>query len=180
MEVVMTALAQRMNELKYYVLHPTDRLVGDDEQLIRQFETQIGTSLPQEYRDFLARFGGAAFPDTFEAPIREPGHSGEYACPSVFFGFYKPNQRNIPHSLDLTGNYSEYKKRVQRGLLPIAQAIGGNLICLAISGLRRGNIYYWDHETSELLFVASSFGEFLSNLQLTKDEEDEDWNEVDE
>jgi hypothetical protein len=172
-EAAMGRFAQRMTELKYYVLHPSERITGDLEPLIRRLETEIGAPLPDDYRGFLAEFGGATFPELFEAPITEPGHPGEYACPWVFFGFYNPDARGIPHSHDLRSNYSEYKSRVRFGLIPIAEAIGGNLICLSVSGSNRGSVYYWDHETNDVWLVSNSFDEFLSSLQLTEDEEDE-------
>jgi hypothetical protein len=166
-----------MTELRYYILHPSERITEEWEPLICRFETEIGMTLPGAYREFLAEFGGATFPKMFEAPITEPGHPGEYACPSVFFGFYKPDARGVWHSLDLFGNYSHDRSRVRHGLIPIAHAIGGNLICLAVSGSKRGSVYYWDHETTDVLYVASSFDEFLSNLQLTEDDDDDDGDE---
>jgi hypothetical protein len=164
---------QRLAELGFHILHPSDRVAGDVESLIRQFETLIGARLPEEYREFLLEYGGAFLDDIYEAPITEPGHLGEYACPRGFFGFYKPDARGVRHSLDLPRNYSGYKNRIRYGLVPIAHAIGGNLICLAVSGSDRGAVYYWDHETNDVWLVSNSFDEFLSNLQLTEDADDD-------
>jgi hypothetical protein len=164
---------QRLAELGFRILHPSERIAGDVEPLIRQFETTIGAQLPGDYSEFLRDHGGAFLDDLYEAPITEPGHPGEYACPRGFFGFYQPNEQGVPHSLDLRARYQQFKPRVRPGLVPIAHAIGGNLICLAVSGSDRGSVYYWDHETNQVWLVSRSFDDFVFGLQLTEDEDEE-------
>jgi len=169
----MTRFEQRMKELDYSILHYREREEGDVEFRIQEIEKRLGQRLPPDYREFLADYGGSTFSDTFEAPITEPGHFDEYACPTAFLGFYKPKSDGSPHSLDLPDNIRYYKDRVPTESIPIAQAIGGNLILLGVAGRDRGKVCYWDHETSDVFAVADSFAEFLANLRLT-DEDDED------
>jgi hypothetical protein len=165
---------QRLAELGFRILHPSERIASDVEPLIRQFETMIGAQLPGDYHEFLREHGGAFLDDLYEAPITEPGHPGEYACPRGFFGFYQPNEQGVPHSLDLRTKYLQFKSRIRPGLVPIAHAIGGNLICLAVSGPSFGRVYYWDHETNHVWLVSHSFDDFLLSLQLTDDEDEGD------
>ena len=169
----MTRFDQQMKDLAYSILHEDEREQGDAEHHIQELEKRIGVPLPTDYREFLTRYGGATFSDTFEAPLTEPGHFDEYACPEVFFGFYKPEGSGRPHSLDLPDNLRFYKSRIPKGFIPIARAIGGNLILLGVDARNRGRVYYWDHETSDVLAVADTVADFLANLRIT-DEEDED------
>ncbi len=168
----MTRFDSRMSELSYSILHDRERVGGDTEPRIQELERSIGSELPSDYREFLAVYGGATFSKPFEAPIAEPGHFDEYACPTAFLGFYKPNSGSA-HALDVMDGVRYYKNRVPKGYIPIAQAIGGNLILLGVETANRGKVLYWDHETSDVFAVADSFSEFLSQLTLT-DEEDED------
>lgn len=168
----MTRFDNRMGELSYSILHDHERVAGDIEPRIQELERIIGSRLPPDYREFLTVYGGATFSKPFEAPITEPGHFDEYACPTAFLGFYQPNNGS-PHSLDVLDAVRYYKTRIPKGFIPIAQAIGGNLILLGIDAANRDKVLYWDHETSDVLAVADSFSDFLSHLTLT-DEEDED------
>src|SRR5262245_27519725 len=133
-EGLMTRFDQRMSELDYSILHGRERESGDIEPRIQDLERQIGSPLPPDYREFLVVYGGTTFTETFEAPITEPGYFDEYACPEVFFGFYKPDANGTPHSLDLPDNWRYYKSWIPKGAIPIAQAIGGNLILLGVAG----------------------------------------------
>jgi hypothetical protein len=170
----MTHLDERMEELNYSFLHDNERERGDALSHIRELEKRLTVELPPEYREFLALYGGATFGDTFEAPITEAGHTAEYACPTAFYGFYKPKSNGSAHSLDLRDIIRYYKDRVPAGSIPIAQAIGGNLILLRVVGKDRGKVSYWDHESSQVLSVAPSFGEFLANLTLTDTDDGND------
>jgi hypothetical protein len=171
----MTRFDQRMTELNFSILHENERERGDVEPRIRDLEKRLGLPLPSEYREFLTSYGGATFDDIVEAPITEPGQFDEYACPTAFFGFYRPRSKGVPHSLDLPDNIRHYRGRVPTGYIPIAQAIGGNLILLNVVGKDCGKIYYWDHETSSILLTAESFAGFLEALaQSDSDDDDEE------
>lgn len=170
----MNRFSPRMTDLGYSILQPSQRDTGDTAAQIAKYEAAIGASLPPDYKDFLAEFGGATFADTYEAPITEPGHAGDYACPEVFFGFYRPDQGQKARHFDLNASLSAFKSRIPDGFIPIARAIGGNLILLGVAGPQKGTVYYWDHETQEVWLVAKDFTNFMTNLQLAEGDDDDD------
>lgn len=60
--------------------------------------------------------------------------------------------------------YRDYSGRMPPDVLPIADAVGGNLVCLGLSASRTG-VLFWDHETEELTALAPSFRSFLASLR---------------
>ena len=63
-------------------------------------------------------------------------------------------------------------ERIPPGVLPIAEDIAGNLVCLCIDREDAGAIYYWDHELEldmakydELTRLAADLPSFLSMLK---------------
>ena len=84
-----------------------------------------------------------------------------------FFGV-SPNQDD-----DLVAqNRTYYEGRLPKGVVAIAEAAGGNLICLDVT---KGAVFFWDHEGEALQDqapgfdnmqrLASSLSGFLQNLQ---------------
>ena len=54
--------------------------------------------------------------------------------------------------------------RMPPDLMPIADAEGGNFVCLGLSAGRSG-VFFWDHEIERESSVAESFIEFLQRLR---------------
>jgi cell wall assembly regulator SMI1 len=110
---------------------------------ISQVETEIGVTLPEDYRNFLSVYDGAIPEDNiFEDDLN--------------IGV----ERFIP--------VSEVMKRAKRidgfpeGGLPIAASAGGNYVYLTKSGFE---VYFWDHEVEDDKKIAASFDEFLQKLK---------------
>ena len=59
--------------------------------------------------------------------------------------------------------YRDLSDRMPPHLLPIADAEGGNFVCLGL-GPRASGVLFWDHETEEATPVAASFARFLEGL----------------
>lgn len=102
---------------------------------ISQVQRVLGNDLPEPYVAFLhAQNGGRLEPN--ESELAEAHHLGVGVI--EFFG--------IGQSPDLLERHRFYQGRVPGDLLPIADAEGGNLICLALTGEHRGAVFFWDHE----------------------------------
>jgi hypothetical protein len=75
---------------------------------------------------------------------------------------------------DLLIHAKVFDNGVPPELLPVGRDPFGNLICLAVSGLNRGKVYWWFHEEEadegepptydNVYFVANSFSDLLDNL----------------
>lgn len=146
------------------------------EKQIREFETSIGSSLPDDYRAFLLEFnGGQPQPGGFCYDSQEPNDS--VWC---FFPLREFNKEDISTSspddlyvypiqlayADLLGALEEMCDEMEieefeEELLPIGTDGNGNYVCL---DLKEGGILFYDHETWERSPLASSFEEFLGGL----------------
>ena len=77
---------------------------------------------------------------------------------------------------DVWGNYRNNEGLIPAYLLPVIGNARGSYACVAISGPRRGAVFFWEHElidydseepTDEgVFFVASSFDAFLDLLEV--------------
>ncbi len=134
-------------------------------------EMTLGHNLPDDYRAFLldcngGYVGGALW-------FKGPTPSGGVADAGVHHvgGF-----RNEDYfSLDRARRC--YRGRIPENLMWIMDDPFGNAICLGVSGVHRGKVYFWDHElepddgwdgqfdtAGNLLLLANSFTEFVSGL----------------
>jgi hypothetical protein len=136
---------------------------------VSAFERTIGVRLPEEYRAFLlASNGGVPATATFDF---EDAVSGRRDASSIqhFFGIHEGEIGNLRA---VTATYME---RLPHGLLPVARDDGGNLICLAIAGPRKGEVLFWDHDHeaeegeppdySNISVLAPSFTAFIAGLR---------------
>jgi hypothetical protein len=125
---------------------------------ITRLEKKVNARLPESYRSFLIKNnGGVPTPETVDVP----GAPGSPTDVQVFFGI----GRNVESS-DLGWNVENFSGRLPEGFLPIACDSGGNLFCLALSGLESGGVLYCDLEASEGPYpVAPDFDAFLEKLR---------------
>ncbi len=145
-----------------------------DERQLAHVEQAIGKSLPNDYREFLTDFG-ATFVYRMLFSFQEQGRpSKDYI--EQFYGIAP----DVPLD-DLASEYDDYQGRIPVDLLPIGEDAVGNIICLGLTGEKRGKVYFWDHEREEMepddappnwqpgysniSFVADSFDEFFFSLQ---------------
>lgn len=131
------------------------------EAALGSLERRLGQALPRSYRAFLAARDGAE-PASNEFDVPDASTSSGV---NAFFGIdeIKEETRGM-------------KGRLPRGVLPIADAEGGNLVCLSLRQVDHGSVYFWDHELEEddlaaaLFLLARDFQDFLE-LLLPSDEE---------
>ena len=135
-----------------------------DEAAVREYEALIGHSLPADYREFLLNTNGGKQPEPESFRVE----TGEKSMMSVFFPI---GRRGTFY--DLGGQFLTMRDELPGGVIPIGQDIGGNPICLAISGEDAGAVLFMDHEAEtgshsdgwdNLYFCARSFTEFIGGL----------------
>jgi hypothetical protein len=126
---------------------------------IDALESQLGVTLPEDYRNFLL---------TSNVATPEPNQykAGKITTSvAKFFGVGKDDRD------DLAAQKRIYEGRLPKNILPIALAGGGNLITLSV---KNGTVFFWDHEREatgdgapgfdNMERLASSFPEFLQRL----------------
>lgn len=145
---------------------------------IAKFEVANQIRLPDDYRQFLHQFNGGVLKR--HCVIRFPGRTeGENrGIVKGLHGLYYDSiesERIAPYQLDKTNAILE--DRILSGSINIADDPFGNCFLLfgADSGLKSGQVYFWDHEYEpikidpdqefeNITFVANSFTEFFQNL----------------
>jgi len=137
---------------------------GFNEDELISFSKKVKFKLPNEYIKFLKQ------------------HNGGYVKDSI--GIYHNNgkQRFILTSMfglgtddNLFEQFEMYKNRIPNTTIPIGRDVGGNLVCLNLSGTDYGKVYFWEHEIEgkydhetmtvhDLYFIAENFDTFLHSI----------------
>ena len=126
---------------------------------VSSLENKLGHGLSDEYKEFLMA-GNVMIPRPNS--VQGQGMSGSV---SKFLGV----SSNVDD--DLLATRRTYADRLPDGVIPIALAGGGNLVCVYS---KNGQMYLWDHEDEagegevvgfdNMHFIAKSFSEFLKVL----------------
>jgi SMI1 / KNR4 family (SUKH-1) len=104
---------------------------------VSQVQRELGYDLPEPYAAFLQTRNGGS-PELNVSGLAEAQRWGVGV--REFFGI------DQSPDLDLLEQRRFHEDRVPEDLLPVADAEGGNLICLALTGEHRGAVFFWDHE----------------------------------
>ena len=134
------------------------------EKRLSNFESEIGATLPIEYRQFLLKFnGGSPFPDTVEIK----GMPESQTDVLEFFGVDA-----FDESSDLRWNKETFSDRVPAQMLPIACDSGGSFFCLLLAGEDSGKVIYVDlqfvggpKQHAPFYEVAENFNAFLGKIR---------------
>lgn len=124
-------------------------------------ESILGVQLPHPYREFLRQQnGGSLEPYSLCAP-----GGSVVAVVNLLYGITNGND-----TFDLLWRLKILKERLPSGMLPIADAEGGNHVCLSLRSSDYGAVYYWDHELDGANIdpftpVARDFAEFWEQLR---------------
>jgi cell wall assembly regulator SMI1 len=135
-------------------------------QDILKLESEIGLSLPNEYRAFLLKHnGGRPKPDAFPIFGNAADNQG------LVHSFLCVRPGDVYHLPDWIRRYQE---RLPEGFIPVAVDQGGNLVCIATIGEQEGQVFFWDHEEEvdegekpgfqNVYFISDGFQNFLDNL----------------
>lgn len=128
-----------------------------NESELSRAEASLGVSIPEGYRSFLEATDG--------------GRPVEYmVTPKLGVTKFLGAREIVEHRARLRGRFPET-------LLPIADAAGGNRICISVAKGDVGAIYFWDHELDHLGAekaaerIAASFDDFVSQLRVLSPED---------
>ena len=153
-----------------------DKLPPAPLDALKRFEATIGQRLPDYYREFVIRCNGGYGCGyvQFHGPTPD-GHAAD-ACMNHVGGFREESYVSLDSNFE---NYQKYEIRIPWDLIWIADDPFGNAICVGISGVHRGRVYFWEHENEpdpndwdgivetagNIDLLANSFAEFLAGLQ---------------
>lgn len=134
-----------------------------DEESVKAFEEMIGFRLPADYRSFLLTTNGGQKPN----PEGFKTETGERSMLSYLYPV------GDGRGYDLQAHFLHMRSELPNGVIRIGEDIGGNPICLVVTGEDKGAVLFMDHEVEtglhengwdNLYFCARSFTEFLESL----------------
>jgi hypothetical protein len=108
-----------------------------------RFEAELGTTLPDDYRQFLVRTNGGVIRGWYRFKGPTPRDGTQFVFIGNVYGF-----RAEPH-LSLRFNRAcclDPGSGFPHELLWIMDDPGGNGICLGLTGKHRGRVYFWIHD----------------------------------
>jgi hypothetical protein len=148
-------------------------IVAED---VRDVEAKLGHAMPEDYAAFLLRYNEGAVSFGKNAAFRVPGDPGDLIGVDTFHSLLMEDKAP---GYDLWTNYRMEQGLIPSWLLPVIGDAGGSYACVAISGLRRGQVFYWEHELIDyenvetsmqnVLFVAESFDQFMDMFEIFDD-----------
>jgi len=94
-------------------------------------------NFPQQFIKFLSQYNDGELEVNFVDGFDE-------CCIRYFFGTTSEAYSNIEDVFEC------YKGRMPNNCIPIAEAEGGNLVCISLFNKTYGKIYFWDHETMDV------------------------------
>lgn len=121
---------------------------------LKEFEQRYNIKMPDDLVEYITKYnGGMVEPYTFDL---------ENETGKVFGGFLSFNEEDpdgeeelVSETIDLVDFYKDSKLIA----LPLGEDPFGNLICL-----KDNNIYFWDHEEDEFIYICDTFTDFLNML----------------
>lgn len=122
--------------IKHLKLNALSESELPSEEQVQALEDAIGSSLPEDYRAFLLKYGGT-FLD-FEAPVQEPSPFGSTFSQTGFHSLYS----DPDESGDIRGYLSS--QIVPRNMIVIASGDFGQATCLSFAGIDKGSVYLFD------------------------------------
>jgi SMI1 / KNR4 family (SUKH-1) len=107
------------------------------EQLVREYETRLGLTLPADYREFLVHHGGVDGSAT--CAFQEPTPCGDVTCIDTFCGFTRGDRHdNVAQATELIDGAPD--------VVAIADNLMGAMFWLKCSGPDRDYVYMHDPE----------------------------------
>ena len=136
---------------------------GKTKKLLLEFEDTIGGKLPEEYRNHLVHNEGKLPSPAIVEFLGIDGHTNAVIVRSLF-------RLDSTDADNIKQNYVFYvvSGRIEKGYIPIAEDVGGNVLCIGMNADNRGKLFFWDHElevsdkAENLAFACESFNELLA------------------
>jgi hypothetical protein len=142
------------------------RLTTEDD--LQVLEQELGTKLPQDYRQFLFKYNCAEVTPNCFLMNDKKGYDEGYNSVRYLFGLCDPDWCSLRYY------QKEYAHRMPNNLLPIGADEDSSYLCLSIIGDDYGKVYFWDRhfevfegepDHSNVWQVADSFTEFINSLK---------------
>ncbi len=152
-----TLLKEKINEIADADSIEDDSTVTLAE--LTQFEQEKGIRIPDAYKDFLTQQCAFYVVDDYGFPMLETSDmTSDDGCEKIEL-FY--NREFITGSDAFIRNWG-------KKVLPIGENMGGDYVCIGVSGERFGKIYFLYHEDEEredgLYLIANSFEDFILSI----------------
>ncbi|WP_144624861.1 SMI1/KNR4 family protein [Bacillus velezensis] len=165
-------IKEKMNEFNLDIR--IDESVSAQE-VIRRFEENNSFIIDNDYKDFLYSYGecwiqeeNVLFPVLEDNLLANNGN--------LRLGYFYGLNNNDANLIKLTRDLSE---QMPDWIIPIADADGGDQICLGVKGDHVGRVYLWDHELTDgvkdTFLISNSFSDFIQSLfagEIVDDEDD--------
>ena len=140
---------------------------------IKQYESEVGFSFPQDYTDFLLQNnGGIPEEDVIFDFIDASNDKHNSTDIREFFVFYEGEDTSYDDIMKVNRIMHE-EELLPEGLFVFCDDSGGNPVCMSLREDDYGCIYFCDHELEDadngyllMSYVAGSFGEFISKLRI--------------
>ena len=136
------------------------------DQKIIDIEKKYNLFFPEDYKNFLLKYGGNYIKDDYlykpieKSPITE---DDGYDMMDYFLGD------------DIEENIKDYYEIFKDNVFPIAAVLSGDLVCMGSKGEYAGKIYSWWHENeidddpdnirATLYLIANNFRDFIFSFK---------------
>ena len=141
---------------------------------VEAFEAEIGTTLPDDYRQFLLRSNGGRL-DWYRFDGPTPDGKTWPVVISDVGGLREESDLSLRAARRC---YQGSELQIPRPLLWIMGDPGGNGICLGLTGRYRGRVYFWIHDeqpvpeewdgevetAGNVVLLADSFTDFVAGI----------------
>jgi len=146
------------------------------EEKLVAWETEMGTKIPLQYREFLLFFkdGGVFLRQSAYFPMGDYYGDGREIRKRTSFFFTTLRRKDKP-AFDLAWQFFTTREGILDWLLPFTNDAAGSYICIAHKGENEGKVYYWNrdyysydrHDPNEdtLTLLTSSFNKFVQKVQ---------------
>lgn len=139
---------------------------------MHKIEKENGYHISSDYKSFINEYGECWIEDNVYTYLREKPVwlVGESVPVELFYGLEQ-------NDYDIREAIKTYNEQLPEQIIPIADADGGDLICLDVSEINQGKIYFWDHELrdreQDLFLIADTFTEFIEGLFVVEDDDED-------
>lgn len=173
-------IEQKLKELGVIISNET---VHNETELLYEYEALIGHTLPATYKVFLLKYKTSLDFDNMivyrpleSSPWDSEGTQGLNEIYGLTLGTNKDSGFST-----LSETYTTYLDRMPHSVVPIAEAPGGNQICLGIKAPVEGKVFFWDHEDEReiigehqndfenMYLIANTLEEFINSMMIDDD-----------
>jgi hypothetical protein len=126
---------------------------------IAKLESQIGATLPREYREFLGLCGPCLFENdvVFDSVQHSPWTSDGAEMLDVLYGV------SSDPGFDVGSVNTRLKNDLPKQVIAVGHDPGSNLILMSIEN---GDVQFLDKDTGKTYLIAQNFGAFLQSFRL--------------